>query len=111
MARNRWIDANPAERQKGNIMKKTFKYEEIEKILADADDLLKQTDPEVIEYMEEEQRLKLARHAQNLKKLKSEVQGRIGKADPAQSGSFSDGVHQAVDEIVKAMKTMGNYLS
>ena len=60
-------------------MEKTFKHEDIEQILAEADALLKQTDPEVIEYMEEERRLQLAQHAQSLKKLKSEVQDKIGK--------------------------------
>jgi hypothetical protein len=33
-----------------NIMQKTFKYEDIEQILAEADDLLQQIDPEIIEY-------------------------------------------------------------
>ena len=37
-------------------MKKTFEYEDIEQILAEADDLLQQIDPEVIKYLKEEQR-------------------------------------------------------
>ena len=37
-------------------MQKTFTDEDIEQILAEADDLLQQIDPEMIEYMEEEQR-------------------------------------------------------
>jgi DNA repair exonuclease SbcCD ATPase subunit len=60
-------------------MQKTFKYEDIEQILAEADDLLQQIDPEIIEYMEEEQRAQLEQQAQRLKKLKSEVQDKIGK--------------------------------
>ena len=60
-------------------MEKTFKHEDFEKILAEADDLLKQIETEVIEYMEEERRLQLEQHAQSLKKLKSEVHDKIGQ--------------------------------
>jgi hypothetical protein len=40
-------------------MKKTYKYEDIEQILAEADDLLQQIDPKIIEYLKEEQRAQL----------------------------------------------------
>jgi hypothetical protein len=91
-------------------MQKTFKHEDIEQILAEADNLLKQTDPEVIEYMEEERRLQLEQHAQSLKKLKSEVHDKIGKEGTSESGSYSEGMHEAMDDIVKAMKALASYL-
>ena len=92
-------------------MKKTFEYEDIEQILAEADDLLKQIDPEVIEYIKEERRLQLEQHAQNLKKLKSEVHDKIGKEEQSESSSYSEGMHEAMDDIVKAMKDLASYLS
>jgi hypothetical protein len=92
-------------------MQKTFKNEDIEQILAEADDLLKQTDPEVIKYMEEERRLQLEQHAQSLKKLKSEVQDRIGKEGRPESRSYGEGMHEAIEDIVKAMKGLASYLS
>jgi hypothetical protein len=92
-------------------MQKTFKQEDIEKILAEADDLLKQTDPEVIKEMEEDRRLQLEQHAQSLKKLKSEVHDKMGKEVTSESGSYSDGMHEAMDDIVKAMKALASYLS
>jgi hypothetical protein len=98
-------------KNKGKIMRKTFKHQDIEKILAEADDLLKQTDPEVIEYMEEERRLQLEQHAQRLKKLKSEVHDKIGKEGTPESRSYGEGMHEAMDDIVKAMKELASYLS
>ena len=92
-------------------MKKTFEYEDIEQILAEADELLKQIDPEIIEYMEDERRLQLEQHAQNLKKLKSEIHDKIGKEGTSESSSYGEGVHQAMDDIVKAMKGLASYLS
>ncbi|MDR3555763.1 MAG: hypothetical protein P4L55_13480 [Syntrophobacteraceae bacterium] len=91
-------------------MEKTLKNEDIEKILAEADDLLKQTDPEIKEYMEEERRLQLAEHAQKLRKLKSEVQARSGKEGTPESGSYGEGMQEAIEDIVKAMKGLSSYL-
>ena len=92
-------------------MQKTYKYEDIEKILAQADDLLQKFDPKIIEQLKEEQQAQLEEQAQILKKLKSEVQHKIGKEEPAQEQSYSEGMHEAIDDIVKAMKSLSSYLS
>ena len=92
-------------------MQKTFKHEDIEQILAEADELLQQIDPEIIAYMEEEQRIQLEQQAQGLKKLKSEVQDKIWKEGAPESSAYSEGVHEAIEDIVKAMKGLASYLS
>ena len=92
-------------------MKETFKHEDIEQILAEADELLQQIDPEIIAYMEEEQRIQLEQQAQSLKKLKSEVQDKIGKEGTPESGSYGEGMHEAIEDIVKAMKGLASYLT
>jgi CDGSH-type Zn-finger protein len=98
-------------RQKGNIMEKTYKYEDIEQILAEADDLLQQIDPEIIEYLKEEQRAQLEQQVQSLKKLKSEVEDKLGKEGPSKSKPYSEGMHEAMEDIAKAMKALASYLS
>jgi seryl-tRNA synthetase len=92
-------------------MEQTYNYEDIEQILAEADDLLQQIDPEIIAYLEEEQRAQLEQQAQSLKKLKSEVQDKLGKEGPSKSKPYSEGMHEAMDDIVKAMKDLASYLS
>ena len=91
-------------------MQKTFQYEDIEQLLAEADDLLQQIDPEIIEYMEEEQRAQLEKQVQSLKKLKSDVQDKIGKEGPSKSWPYSEGMHEAMDDIVKAMKALASFM-
>jgi histidinol-phosphate/aromatic aminotransferase/cobyric acid decarboxylase-like protein len=98
---------SPAERQH---MQNTYKKEDIEQILAAADDLLKKIDPEINKYREEEQRAQLEQQAQSLKKLKSEVQDRIGKEKTPESISYGEGMHEAIEDIVKAMKGLSSYL-
>ena len=92
-------------------MQKTYEYEDIEQILAEAEDLLQQIDPEIIEYLKDEQRAQLEQQAQNLKKLKSELEDQIGKEGPSKSRPYSEGMHEAMDDIAKAMKALASYLS
>ena len=92
-------------------MKTAFKPKDIEQILAEADELLQQIDSEIIEVMEEEQRAQLEQQAQSLKKLKSEVQDKIGKEGAPESSSYGEGVHEAIEDIVKAMKGLASYLT
>ena len=91
-------------------MKTTLKTKDIDQILAEADELLQQIDPEIFEYLEEEQRAQLEEHAQSLKKLKSEVQDKIEKEGKPEGSSYSEGTHEAIEDIVKAIKIMTNYL-
>jgi hypothetical protein len=92
-------------------MQKAYTYEDIEQILAEADDLLQKIDPQIIEYLKEEQRAQLEQQAQSLKKLKSEVEGQIRQEAPAKDWPYSEGMHEAIDDIVKAMKALASYLS
>lgn len=92
-------------------MQKTYEYEDIEQILAEAEDLLQQIDPEIIEYLKEEQRAQIEQQAQSLKKLKSEIQDKIGQEGPSKDWPYSEGMHEAIDDIVQAMKALASYLA
>jgi len=61
--------------------------------------------------MAEERRAKLEQHARSLKELKTEFQDKIGKEGAPENISYGDGVHEAIEDIVKAMKGLANYLS
>jgi hypothetical protein len=92
-------------------MRKTYKYEDMEQLLSEADDFLNQIDSEIIKDIEEKQRVQLEQQVQNLKKLKSEVQDKIRKKKKSQQSSLSEGMHEAINDIVKAMRAMGLYFS
>jgi hypothetical protein len=91
-------------------MQETFKPEDFERILAEADELLENIDSEFMEFLEEENRAQLEEHAQNLKKLKAEVQEKLEKEGTLESRSYGEGMHEAIEDIVKAMKMLGNFL-
>jgi hypothetical protein len=85
--------------------------EDIEQLLAEADELIEQINSDAITYMEEEHRLQFEIHTQNLKKIKSKVQGKIEKNGTSEIGSGAEGIHEAIQDIVKAMKALTSDLT
>jgi len=92
-------------------MHATFIPKHIDQLLVEADELIKQIDSHAVKDMEEEHRIQFEKHAQRLKKLRSEVQEKIDKEKTFESGSYSEGMHKAIDDIVTAMKNLGSYFS
>jgi hypothetical protein len=92
-------------------MQATSLPKDIDRLLTEADELIKQIDSNAIKDMEEEHRIQFEAHAQRLKKLRSEVQEKIDKQGTAEGSAFSEGMHQAIGEIVTAMKNFGSYFS
>jgi hypothetical protein len=83
----------------------------IKQLLAEADELIQQINSDVINDMEEEHRIQFEKHAQNLKKIKSEVQGKIEKKGTLEISSSADGMHEANQDVVKAMWDLTKNLS
>ncbi len=92
-------------------MKTTYEPRKIEKILSGADDLLNQLNSGLIEDMEETRRTQLEIYAEKLRKRKLEIQERIEKDKASEHGSSSEGIHEAIEDIVKAMKAMSRFLT
>ena len=92
-------------------MPKNLESINIEQLLAEADELIQQINSDVINDMQEEHRLQFEKHTQNLKKIKSEVQSRIEKKGTSDISSSADGMHEAIQDIVKAMQDLTKYLS
>ena len=91
--------------EKGDIMQKNSEHKHIEELLADADELIRQINSDAVRDLKEEHRLEFEKHAQNFKKIKSEVQGKKGTSG---TGTGSEGMHEAILDIVKAMHDLKN---
>ena len=83
----------------------------IEQLLAEADELIQQINSDAIKDMQEEHLLQFEIHAQNLKKIKSEVRDKIEKKGTSELSSSAEGMHEAIQDIVKAMQDLTKYLS
>jgi hypothetical protein len=91
-------------------MAKNIESKNIEQLLAEADELIRQINSDAIEDMQAEHRLQFEKHAQNLKKIKSEVQDKIQKKETTEIGSGAEGMHAAIQDIVRAMQDLKNKL-
>ena len=92
-------------------METRYKPEKIENLLSEADELLNQLNSRLVEDMEETRRTQIEIHTNELKKRRREVQDKIGKEKTSNPGSYGEGMHKAIDEIVTAMKALARYLT
>lgn len=92
-------------------MEEPFRYEDIEQLLAEVDEFLSQIDSEFMDYVEEGRRAEFEKQAEDLKRLTSEVQDKMVKEGPAGRISHSEGMHEAIADIAKAMKSLTSYLT
>jgi hypothetical protein len=92
-------------------METNLESKTIEQSLAEADELIRQINSDALTGMREEHRLRFEIHARKLKKIKSKVQGNTARKGAPERDSGSEGMHEAILDIVKAMQGLKDYLS
>jgi ElaB/YqjD/DUF883 family membrane-anchored ribosome-binding protein len=88
-------------------VQKKVDSENLEQLLAEADELIQQINSDLLKDVEEEARLEFEKQAENLEKIKSEVREEIDEKGTSGIASSAKGMHEAIDEIIKAMRTIG----
>ena len=92
-------------------MTTNLKSKSIEEILAEADELIGHINSDTSKDIEERHRLQIEKHAQHLKKIKSEVQVKLKGKEKFKFSDGAEGMHEAFQEITKAMGQLKKYLS
>lgn len=92
-------------------MPTTLESKNLDQLLAEADELIEKINSEFLEDLEEEHRLQFERHTQRLQELKSAVQVKAKEKGTVESFSSAEGMHEAVLDIIKAMKDLASYFS
>ena len=92
-------------------MPATLESKTLEQLMAEADELVQKINSEYLEDLEEEHRRQFERHAQKLQELKSVVQAKTAEKGTIESFSSAEGVHEAILDIVKAMKDLAGHHS
>ena len=88
----------------------TVESTNIEQVMAEADELIRKLDSDAARDLKEEHRLQFEQHAQKFKKTKSEVQNKDENKGALEISSSAEGMHEAIQDIVKAMKDLTKYL-
>ncbi len=92
-------------------MTTNLKLKNIKEILSEADELIRQINSDAIKDIEERHRLLIAKHAQHLKNVKSEVQTKLKEKEKFKLSDSAEGMHEAFQDISKAMVQLKKYLS
>ena len=92
---------------KGTLMPENLEIENIQQLLAEADDLIQQINSDAIKEMQEESRLRVEKHVQELEKIRSMVHGNIKNKTNSGSGDM----HEAIMDIVKATRGLKKILT
>ena len=79
--------------------------------MAEADELIQKINAEYLEDLEDEHRRQFEKHTQQLKALKAEFQAKSKDKGIIESFSSAEGIHEAMVDIVKAMKDLTSYFT
>ena len=92
-------------------MSEFLESKDIKQLMAEADELVKRIDADAMKNMKAEHRLQVEKHAQHLKRIKSEVQDKIEKRGTSKIDHGAEGMHEAIQEISRAMGELAKYLT
>ena len=84
---------------------------DIYQLMAEADALVHQINTDFLEALEETHRIQFEQHVQRLESIKSTVKAKAEKKAASEGGQYGGGIHEAIVEIVKAMKNLAGKLS
>ena len=92
-------------------MQTNLKHKKTAELLTEAEELIRQINSDALQYMKDDHRLLFEKHVQKLERIKSQVPVKSkGKKDPDISDS-AEGMHAAIQDIVKAMREMTHKLT
>ncbi len=92
-------------------MSEYLESKDIKQLMAEADELVKRIDADAVKDMKAEHRLQVEIHAQHLKKIKTALQDKIVKKETPNINHAAEGMHEAIQEISKAMRELAKYLT
>ena len=79
-------------------------------LLAEAEELIRQINSDALQYMQDDHRLVFEKHVEKLEKIKASAQTEATvKKEPGISDS-AEGMHAAIQDIVKAMQELAHHL-
>ncbi|MBA4395339.1 MAG: hypothetical protein C0407_17445 [Desulfobacca sp.] len=90
-------------------MPTTLKSKNIDQLLSEAEELIQKINSEYLADLEEEHRLRFEKQAERVQELKSAVQAEPEHKGTVESFSSAEGMHEAILDIVKAMKDLAGH--
>ena len=91
-------------------MKTNLEHKKTAELLAEAEDLIRLINADALQYMEDELQLVFGKHVEKLERIKAEVQVTSKEKKEPDISDSAEGMHAAIQDIVKAMQEMTHHL-
>ena len=91
-------------------MKANQEHQETAELLAEAEKLIRQINSDALQYMRDDHRLAFEKHVQKLEKIKAPVQFKAEAKKGSDISDSAEGMHAAIQDIVKAMRELSHQL-
>jgi adenine-specific DNA methylase len=92
-------------------MKTNLEHKKTAELLAEAEELIRQIDSDALQYMKDDHRLLFGKHVEKLERIKSQVQVTSKGKKESDISDSAEGMHAAIQDIVKAMREMTHKLT
>ncbi len=93
-------------------MRNSLKYQDIDKVLAEADDLVENINSMVSEDIIETHQIEFEKRLKELETIRSEMKAKVAnKSESKERSSYAEGFHEAYQDIVAAMKNLKKLLN
>lgn len=90
-------------------MSNTVQPKTTEQLMAEADELIRQINSDYLHEMDEDHRKQFELHTQNLSSIKAEAKDSAEHKEAFKISSSFEGVHEAIQGMVKAMNDLKNH--
>jgi len=84
---------------------------EIDQVMADAEELIQQLNTDFLNELKEEHRLQIEQVVQQIKRYQAEFKADAEKKEPSDLGYAPVGMNEAIREIKKSMKDLAHFLT
>ena len=91
-------------------MQTNQEHKKTAELLAEAEELIRQINSDALQYMQDDRRLVFEKHVEKLERIKTEAQVKAKANKETDIRDSAEGIHAAIQEIVKAMQELTHHL-
>jgi hypothetical protein len=91
-------------------MQTEVEHKKTAELLAEAEELIQRLNSDALQYMQDDHRLLFEKHSEKLEKIKASAQVEATVKKETDISDSAEGMHAAIQDIVKAMQELTHHL-
>lgn len=91
-------------------MQTNLEHKNTSELLAEAEDLIRKINSDALQYMQDDHRIVFEKHVEKLERIKASAQVKAKVKKETDISDSAEGMHAAIQDIVKAMQELTHHL-